>query len=110
MWREISTEGKAHIMDAEYQNIVGPLKTVKALYIDDLFKTKKKIPPTDADIMLAFEIINSRYNNKDLLTIISTERSIDDIIQYDEALGSRIYHRSKNYCVSLVGDPNWRLK
>lgn len=110
MWREISTESKSHIMDAEYQNIVGPLKTVKVLYIDDLFKTKKKIPPTDADIMLAFEIINSRSNNTGLLTIISTERSIDDIIQYDEALGSRIYHRAKNYCMSLAGEPNWRLR
>lgn len=110
IWREISGEAKRHIMDEEYGNIMEPLKTVKVLYIDDLFKTKRGEVITGADVNIALEIINARYYRKDLLTIISTELTLDSIIRIDEALGSRIFEKAKQNCLNLFGENNYRLK
>ena len=44
-------------------------------------------PITQGDINIAFEIINYRYIN-DLITIISSELLLDEIINIDEATGS----------------------
>ena len=68
--------------------------------------------PTSADIMIAFEILNYRYMNQDLITIISTEKSVDEILEIDEAIGSRLYQRSKKYCIKLPSDKskNYRMK
>jgi len=56
------------------------------LYIDDLFKKA----PSQADIDIAFEIINYRAAVR-LPTIISSERSMNDLTKIDEATASRIY-------------------
>lgn len=110
LWRDISVRAKACVNDEEgYQAIVEPLKTVKCLYIDDLFKSGKGREPTDGDVNLAFEILNSRYNDTKLLTVISTERSIEALLEIDEATGSRIYERSKKYYLPMDGRKNWRL-
>lgn len=110
LWRDVSTRAKAVVNDeAEYQRIVEPLKAVKALYIDDLFKTGKGQAPTVGDVNLAFEILNARYNNARLLTIISTERTVEELLEIDEAVGSRIYERSKGYYLPVTGKKNWRL-
>ncbi|MBS6366446.1 MAG: ATP-binding protein [Clostridiales bacterium] len=110
MWRDDAVRIKACVNESEeYQRLVEPLKTVKVLYIDDLFKTGKGQQPTSADGSLAFEVLNSRYNDRNLLTIISTERSLDEILEIDEAVGSRIYERSKAYYLPLHA-MNWRLR
>lgn len=127
LWKDISTKAKAVVNDDEaYQEIVKPLKSVRVLYIDDLFKTGKAInrvtgqreamSPTTGDINLAFEILNARYCNSRLLTIISTEMSLGDILDIDEAVGSRIAERTRGYYQDLTPpDPkkqkrNWRLR
>jgi hypothetical protein len=60
------------------------------------------------------EIINYRYNNPGLITIISGERTIDELLYLDEALAGRISQLSKEggYCINLKKDSgrNWRLK
>lgn len=110
LWRDLVTRAKAVVNeDAEYQKILRPLKQVKVLYIDDLFKTGKNEAPTVGDVNLAFELLNARYNNASLLTIISTERSVDQILNIDEAVGSRIYERAKEFYLPLNGKKNWRL-
>ena len=93
-----------------------PLKTVAVLYIDDFFKPSRdesgqKRPPTAGDINIAFDILNYRYVNN-LPTIISTERTIDELLDIDEAIGSRIYQRTKGYCFSFRENRsrNYRLK
>jgi len=108
-WRDDATQIKAVVNDAEeYGRLVEPLKRVKVLYIDDFFKTKDV---TQGDINLAFEILNHRYINRGLITVISSEKTVDTLIAIDEAIGSRIYERSRDYCVNLAGDDkNWRLK
>lgn len=111
LWRDVAVEAKAAVNDdTEYARIVEPLKSVRVLYIDDLFKTGKGQAPTVADVNLAFEILNSRYNDSKKLTIISTERSMDELLDIDEAVGSRIYERSKGYCLDFTQKPNWRLR
>ena len=110
LWRDVSVRAKACVNDEdEYQWLVEPLKRVRCLYIDDLFKTGKGQEPTTADVNLAFEILNSRYNDARKLTIISTERDVEQLLNIDEAVGSRIYERSKEFYLTLAGKKNWRL-
>jgi DNA replication protein DnaC len=119
-WRDDAGRIKAAVNDSEeYEKLMEPLKRVKVLYIDDFFKVQKtfdsqgnvKHNVTSGDINLAFEILNHRYINRNLITIISSEKKVDELIQIDEAIGSRIYERSRDYCINLAGqDKNWRLK
>jgi len=110
LWRDEIVKLKASVVDmGEYERLITPLKTVKVLYIDDFFKTERGVKPTTADINLAFEILNARYVDRKLLTIISTERTPEELLDIDEAVGSRIYERSRGYCVRIAGG-NWRLR
>lgn len=104
LWRDTTAKLKAAVTDAEeYEAGISPLKKVPVLYIDDFLKGKV----TDADLNLAFEILNARYNDSRKRTIISTERSIYEIMALDEALGGRIYERSKGFCIEAPNE-NWR--
>lgn len=69
------------------------LRSVSVLYIDDFLKQK----PTQADLTLAFDILNARYNRPSLRTILSSNRSLREIMQLDEATGSRIAERARGY-------------
>lgn len=105
-WRDESTALKALVTDAEeYEKRLNKIKRVPVLYIDDFLKGGS----SDADIRLAFEILNARYNDKALRTIISSEYDIKDILDRDEALGGRIYERSKGRVIKAPSK-NWRLR
>lgn len=113
LWRDEAVKLKACVNDdREYYSVINPLKTVDVLYIDDFFKTQQGKEPTQGDINIAFELLNYRYNSKDLITIISCEKTVDDLISIDEAIGSRIYQRTKDYCIVIEKDQskNYRLK
>lgn len=113
LWRDEIVPLKAMVNDDEmYLKTINPLKQIEVLYIDDFFKTEKGKMPTTADINIAFEILNYRYNNPNLITLISSERLMPDIIDIDEAVGSRIYQRTKDYCLNIDYDrsKNYRLK
>jgi len=79
------------------------MSTVSVLFIDDLFKGRKE--PTPFQLEQLFAIINYRYLNH-LPILISSEKDIDQICDYDEAIGSRIYEMCKDYTVILKGDKN----
>ena len=105
-WRDESTEIKNRITDQEwYQAKMQKLKRVPVLYIDDFLKGGTN----EADIRLAFEILNARYNDTALRTIISSEINLEDITGLDEAIGGRIYERSRGFAV-MAPPENWRLK
>lgn len=119
LWVDESRRLKAFSNDdAQFQHLIRPLKTVRVLYIDDLFKPRTeedkytgkrfKVTATAADISLAFEIINTRSITRDRITVISTELSLDEIMKMDAALGSRLYQSSKGCYLYLSGDKNWR--
>ena len=106
LWRDETVLLKALTTDGEeYQIRIKPFKSVPVLYIDDFLKGGH----TDADIRLAFEILNSRYNDSSLRTIISSELTLFEILGLDEAVGGRIYERSKGYVLEAPRE-NWRLK
>jgi len=117
VWTSESTKLKAVINDAEeYEPMVNRLKNTDALYIDDFFKPAqdrdgRPMPPTPADIRLAYDIINHRYINQ-MPTIISSERYLTELIDIDGAVGSRIYEKAKRFCVTIKRDgrKNFRLE
>ncbi|WP_250278776.1 DnaA ATPase domain-containing protein [[Clostridium] colinum] len=107
-WVKESTILKSLVLDdINYTRELSKLLYVDILYIDDFFKGGIN----KADIRLAFEIINYRYNN-DLVTIISSEKSINEILEIDEAIGSRIYEKSYNFTFEIEKDEelNYRLR
>ena len=106
LWRDETVLLKALTTDGEeYQKQIRPFKSVPVLYIDDFLKGGH----TEADLRLAFEILNSRYNDSSLRTIISSELSLFDILGIDEATGGRIYERAKGFVLDAPHE-NWRLK
>lgn len=106
-WRADIPPIKAKINDAEaYRNAMWPLKTIRALYIDDFLKGSI----TDGDRNVAFDLLNARYNDPRAITIFSTEMTIDKILEWDEAIGSRIAERARDCTFNLRGKQNWRLK
>lgn len=112
LWRDAAVAIKAVVNDGEkYRELLDPLKKAPVLYIDDFLKTRKNAQMTDGDINLAFELINCRYNDSNLITIISTEKTVKELVGIDEAMGSRIAERSKGYSLIFEGkDKNLRLK
>ena len=84
-WRDDVAKLKALSLDnAEREKLIADLKNAQILYIDDLFKTGKALDgssnPTNADISIAFEIINYRYINH-LPTIVSTEKTPQELLE-----------------------------
>lgn len=106
LWRSEAPRLKAYINERDtYEKEMDFLRKVDVLYIDDFFKGTI----SEADINLAFELLNNRYNSRKLITIISSEKTVEQILDIDEALGSRIYERSKGYCIKTPSK-NWRLR
>jgi DNA replication protein DnaC len=112
LWRDVCGRLKASVNDNdEFERIIGPLKRVPVLYIDDFFKTEQGRDPTTADVNIAFELLNVRYVDRAKVTIISTERSPEKLCAIDEAVGSRIYERCKGNILFTQGDvKNWRMR
>ena len=106
VWEEVAKKLKALMNEPEYAVEMRKLQESEVLYIDDLFKPVRDDfgvkPPSAADIRLAFELLNYRYVNR-LQTIISSEKYLSEIMDIDEALGSRIYERAK-YSVNIGRD------
>lgn len=120
LWRDEAVKLKAAVNDtAIYGTMIDEIKNADVLYIDDLFKTGKdkdgKVQqPTGADINLAYEIINYRYINKKPYTIISSECTLSQLLEIDEATGGRIaemaVQNGYGFSINLDIKKNHRLK
>lgn len=116
LWRDDIVQIKQLVNDYEkYMALIEPYKNAEVLYIDDLFKTGKdkdgKIQkPTPGDVNAAFEILNFRYNDPKKLTIISSECTMDGILEIDEALAGRIFERAKVFNLGPDRSKNYRLR
>lgn len=111
LWQDDITKIKQVINDGEvYEALINSYKTAEILYIDDFFKTRRGDFVSTADVNATFKIINYRYN-EELPTIISSELSIMDIAEIDEALGSRIAEMS-NHKIFIEKDirKNYRFR
>ena len=106
LWRDESAAIKACVTEAdEYGRRIQKLKTVPVLYIDDFWKGGV----SDADVRLSFEILNARYCDTSKRTIISSELPLSKIVEIDEAVGSRIFERSRGYRIAAPNE-NYRLR
>lgn len=93
-----------------YESDLREWQSVELLFIDDMFKTAGTRDIQPSDIKMAYEMLNYRVLNK-LSTIISTEYTLDKIIDFDEAVGSRIAQMAKGYIINIAPDrsKNYRL-
>ncbi|WP_142396209.1 ATP-binding protein [Bacillus halotolerans] len=94
-------------LKANFDNLEAKLdvmRKVELLFIDDLFKPINGHPrATDWQVEQIQSVINYRYlNHKPLL--ISSELTVDEILDIDEALGSRIHQMCRDYIVIIKGD------
>ena len=106
-WAEESVKLKGKVNDDNYGDLISIYKDCDVLYIDDFFKVARNSRsiaiPSDADIKLAYQIINFRYISKKK-TVISSEWMIDELMGMDEATGSRIYEMSKGSTCQINRD------
>lgn len=79
----------------------------RVLFLDDFLKGQ----PTEADRKYIYKIINTRYL-KGKPMIISTEKSIKEILMFDEAIGSRLLEMSQGNIITFPRgiENNYRLK
>lgn len=112
VWTSDGRRAKNAIVDGEEKQL-DEYKTCQLLYIDDLFKTKAGIEPSDADVRLVFDLLDYRVNNK-LVTIISSELCFEQLQQLDQAIAGRIKQMcgGGKYLASIGKDitKNYRLK
>jgi len=113
-WRGDSARLKARITeDPEREALLQRIKNVQVLYIDDLFKTGAgsdgQSRPSSADLNLAFEILNHRYINH-LCTLLSTEKTVSQLLKIDTATASRIVERCGSHAYSVREGKNYRLR
>lgn len=113
-WLDEARRLKAYVNEPDFEEEVADYISVSVLYIDDLLKQKYTDDPsfTEADIKIAFTILNGRYLlNKP--TIISTEWDLlDQLLPADEGVFSRVYERCKGYTLNIERNPenNYRLR
>lgn len=113
IWMEDSIKLKALRNEyEEYQNIMQKFKEAEVLYIDDFLKVRNGEEPTNGDINVAFELLNHRLLSKDKITIISSEKTMHDLLMYDQATMSRVYQKAGKYKINIKSDinKNYRLK
>ena len=92
--------------DINHMRELEKLLNPKVLFIDDFLKGN--ITPTDLNYI--YRIINTRYiTNKPV--IISTEKTMEEILNWDEAVGSRLIEMAGENIICFDKDSeNHRLK
>lgn len=117
MWIDESNYLKLNMKSEDYHKRIDELKNVDVLYIDDFFKTQDDVSPSPADIKLANEILNYRYirtriNPQKYLTIVSSEKLFEELINIDEAIAGRLKEMCGDNFINIAKDinKNYRLK
>lgn len=105
-WKDESIELKMSMTEEEYGKKIKFLTEVDVLYIDDLLKGRIK----ETDIDLLYMIINGRYS-KDKKTLISTEKSLKELREIDEAIAGRLYQKTdKEYWLQIQNTESYRFQ
>ena len=98
-YRDVIMRFKQNVMnEEEYNKLMNRYKRAKVLLIDDLFKGSV----TKSDVNIIFEIVNFRYFNN-LPMIVSSEKDVEELLDIDEAIGSRLVEMGKDYMVVIRG-------
>lgn len=105
-YRDVIMRFKQNVMNEdEYAKLMNRYKRAKVLLIDDLFKGSV----SSSDVNIMFEIVNFRYFNN-LPVIVSSEKGVEELMDIDEAIGSRLMEMSKGYLVEVRGKKlNYRV-
>lgn len=103
---QLMNELKSAVNDEAYSEVLSRYGRAAVLYIDDFMKFR----PTEADKRHAFELINLRVLRQGV-TIFTSERALEEIIGFDEALGGRIKQMCGRFCLCIGQKTgrNWRL-
>ena len=115
VWRDELRRLKAAVNSPEYGEILQQWQGTQVLYIDDFLKAGRgqdgRMNPTQSDVAIAFEILNHRIVNGGP-TIISSELTLSEIADIDEATAGRIAQKSKAHCINISRrkERNYRLK
>ena len=104
-------EGFNEIKDdfSKLEEKMSRLKKCDVLFLDDIFKGREN--PTAFQLEQLFGLVNYRYLNKKPV-LISSEKTIAELLAIDEGIGSRLYEMCENYKVVIEGDAklNYRLR
>lgn len=105
-YRNAMTKIKQNIADeTSYSKALGVYMYASVLYIDDMLKGKL----TETDVNVMYEIINYRYMNN-LPLVISTEKNLEELLEFDEATGSRIIEMCRDNIAWIRGrEYNYRM-
>lgn len=114
--RELVNRLIASQNDDDYYDVVREYGTADVLYLDDFFKPVKNdkgeiTRPTAAEIKHTFEVLNMRLV-RNAITIITSERSLMEVCDIDEALGSRIKQKCGRFALDIARKPgrNYRMR
>ena len=111
-YREALTALMQNRFDEEaYVKAIRPWKACRVLLLDDLFKgAVRRDGSLGQEGNIMFEILNHRYlAGKPVL--VSSEFTIDRMLDLDEAVGSRIAEMAKGRTVQFIGrQHNYRMK
>lgn len=103
-WLPVSRGIKAAINEEGTDALIQRYIDADVLYIDDLFKAQHRdgqLPrPTEADVRLAFEVVNGRYVRREP-TIITSEWYMDELLDIDEGTFSRLYQMAKDSTLTI---------
>lgn len=97
--------GDAAREEGEYFNEIGKYMHVRVLMIDDMYKGRIQ---KDTHLLYLTEIINYRYE-RGYRTIITTEKTMKQLFDIDEAIASRLFEGSSRFVVSMDGTGNYRM-
>lgn len=104
LWRDVMSELYLSRFDEDYyEKEMRKWKHAPVLYIDDLYKGSRSGAGSERETMernATYEIVNHRYVNG-MKTLLSSEYGIEELSRIDEAVGSRIYERSKRYSITV---------
>ena len=96
-WRDFAKKVK---QDPTSDILIMELKNVPILYIDDFLKAGgDKV--TEADINIAYDIIDGRLNTG-RWTLLSSEYFLENVAQHDKSLASRIKQKANEFVIEIT--------
>ena len=102
VWTDFIGALKRYMIDESIKDassMLDSVKNVDILMIDELMKKYN-----ETDLKYIIEIINYRYNNN-LITIITSEKVVDELISIDQATFGRVIEKStKDYLINIKQD------
>ena len=107
-WKDDAAQAKALLNSDGYQPFLKKYKQAEILFIDDFLKTRREANgtyrvPTDGDMNIAFEIVKYRDENN-LVTVFTSEFTVNAVYGFDQSVGGRIKQRCGVYCFGIAPD------